>query len=101
VIPLDFSVPSLLRLTATGREGQTNPHPAKPVASAADWKNGRMASTVRCDAVILHSRADDIIPVADSEELARTSGATLIEVVHDHRLADPEPLAAMLAACEC
>ncbi len=56
---------------------------------------------MRSDAVILHSRADDIIPFADSEELARTSGATLIEVGCDHRLADPEPLAAMLAACEC
>jgi hypothetical protein len=28
------------------------------------------------------------------------SGATLIEVGTDHRLADPEPLAAMLQACE-
>jgi hypothetical protein len=49
--------------------------------------------------VILHSRADDVIPFADSEELARNSGATLIEVGNDHRLADPEPLAAMLRAC--
>ena len=52
------------------------------------------------DTVILHSRADDVVPFADSEELARTSGATLIEVGTDHRLADPEPLAAMLRACE-
>ncbi len=50
--------------------------------------------------VILHSRADDVVVFADSEELARTSGATLIEVGTDHRLADPEPLAAMLRACE-
>ena len=49
--------------------------------------------------VILHSRADDVVPFADSEELARSSGATLIEVGTDHRLADPEPLAAMLKAC--
>lgn len=52
------------------------------------------------DKVILHSRADDVIPFADSEELARNSGATLIEVGTDHRLVDPEPLAAMLRACE-
>lgn len=51
------------------------------------------------DAVILHSRADDVVPFADSEELARNSGAKLIEVGSDHRLADPEPLAAMLTAC--
>jgi hypothetical protein len=44
---------------------------------------------------ILHSRADDVIPFADSEELAKGSGATLIEVDIDHRLAEPEPLAAM------
>ena len=50
--------------------------------------------------MILHSRADDVIPFADSEELARNSGATLIEVGTDHRLVDPEPLAAMLRACE-
>jgi hypothetical protein len=50
--------------------------------------------------VILHSRADDVVPFADSEELAKNSGVTLIEVGTDHRLADPEPLEAMLKACE-
>ncbi len=50
--------------------------------------------------VILHSRADDVVPFADSEELAKNSGAALIEVGTDHRLADPEPLKAMLEACE-
>ena len=48
--------------------------------------------------MILHSRGDEVIPFADSEELARISGATLIEVGNDHRLADPEPLAEMLRA---
>ena len=51
--------------------------------------------------VILHSRADDVIPIADSEELDGTSGlpsSALIEVGKDHRLADPEPLEAMLRA---
>jgi pimeloyl-ACP methyl ester carboxylesterase len=72
---------------------------AKLVLLCPAWKNWGTASKVRPDTVILHSRADDIIPFADSEELARTSGATLIEVGHDHRLADPEPLAAMLATC--
>ena len=53
--------------------------------------------------MILHSRADDVIPFADSEELVRNSGlpaSALIEVGSDHRLADPEPLEAMLRACE-
>lgn len=54
-------------------------------------------------AVCLSSRADDVVPYADSEELVRNSGlpaSALIEVGNDHRLADPEPLAAMLTACE-
>ena len=53
--------------------------------------------------VILHSRADDVVPFADSEELVRGSGLpapALVEVGTDHRLADPRPLAAMLRACE-
>ena len=54
---------------------------------------------VKPGTMILHSRADDVIPFADSEELVGNSGATLIEVGNDHRLADPEPLAAMLKAC--
>jgi predicted alpha/beta hydrolase family esterase len=55
---------------------------------------------VKPGTVILHSRADDVVPFADSEELAKESGAALIEVGVDHRLADPEPLKAMLRACE-
>jgi hypothetical protein len=53
--------------------------------------------------MILHSRADDTVPFADSEEVVRNSGLlpeTLIEIGNDHRLADPEPLKAMLEACE-
>jgi alpha-beta hydrolase superfamily lysophospholipase len=64
------------------------------------WKRWGNARTVKKDTTILHSRADDVVPFGDSEELVRTSGATLIEVGTDHRLADPEPLAAMLKACE-
>jgi hypothetical protein len=37
---------------------------------------------------------------ADSEALAKNSGAALIEVGTDHRLADLEPLASMFRACE-
>ena len=69
---------------------------AKLVLLCPAWKKWGTATTVK----ILHSRADDVIPFADSDELAKNSGATLIEVGTDHRLADPEPLAAMLRACE-
>jgi alpha-beta hydrolase superfamily lysophospholipase len=67
------------------------------------WKKWGKARTVKAGTVILHSRADDVIPFADSEELVRNSDlpvSALIEVGTDHRLADPEPLAAMLRACE-
>jgi hypothetical protein len=67
------------------------------------WKKHGTARTVKQNTTILHSRADDVVPFADSEELVRTSGlpaSALIEVGNDHRLADPEPLAAMLRACE-
>src|SRR5476651_2343495 len=53
------------------------------------WKNRGTAKTVKDGTVILHSRADDVIPFADSEQLAKASGAELIEVGNDHRLADP------------
>jgi hypothetical protein len=67
------------------------------------WKRFGTARTVKANTTILHSRADEVIPFADSEELVRNSGlpeATLIEVGTDHRLADAEPLAAMVRACE-
>ncbi len=73
---------------------------AKLVLLCPAWKKYGKAKKVKPGTVILHSRADDVIPFADSEELARNSGAMLIEVGSDHRLADPEPLAAMLRECE-
>ena len=72
---------------------------AKLVLLCPAWKKYGTARTVKPDTVILHSRADNVVPFADSEELVRNSGATLIEVGSDHRLADPEPLAAMQRAC--
>jgi len=73
---------------------------AKLVLLCPAWKNWGTARTVKAGTVLLHSRADDVIPFADSEELATNSGAMLIEVGSDHRLADPDPLEMMLAMCE-
>src|SRR5262249_31490776 len=67
------------------------------------WKKHGSARTVKPGTVILHSRADDVVPFADSEALLRDSGlpaSALIEVGDDHWLADPEPLAAMVEAWE-
>ena len=75
---------------------------AKLVLMCPAWKKWGTVKTVRPSTIILHSRADDVIPFADSEELVRNSGLpfwTLIEVGNDHRLADPESLELMLHAC--
>jgi pimeloyl-ACP methyl ester carboxylesterase len=67
------------------------------------WKKWGTATTVAQGTVILHSRADDIVPFAASEELVGNSGlpaGALIETGSDHRLADPEPLRRMLQAFE-
>ena len=77
-----------------------NSSDAKLVLLCPAWKKFGTARTVKPGTVILHSRADDVIPFAESEELTKNSGVTLIEVGTDHRLADPEPLEAMLRECE-
>jgi alpha-beta hydrolase superfamily lysophospholipase len=67
------------------------------------WKTWGTATTVKPGTNILHSRADEVVPFADSEELVRNSGLpseALIAVGTEHRLADEESLAKMLEACE-
>jgi hypothetical protein len=76
---------------------------ARLVLLCPAWKKFGTAKKVKPGTVILHSRADDVIPFADSVELVRNSGlppSALIEVGTDHRLAHEEPLEAMLRACE-
>jgi hypothetical protein len=76
---------------------------AKLVLLCPAWKKWGTARKVKPGTVILHSRADEVVPFADSEALVRNSRLTataLVEIGTDHRLADPEPLAAMLRACE-
>lgn len=67
------------------------------------WKNWGMATTVKPKTVILHSRQDDVIAFADSEELLFNSGLPpdkLIETGIEQRLADDKSMKAMLDACE-
>jgi hypothetical protein len=76
---------------------------ARLVLLCPAWKKFGKARTVKPGTIILHSRADDVVPFGNSEELVTNSGlptTALIEVGIDHRLADREPLAAMLKACE-
>jgi hypothetical protein len=75
---------------------------AKLILLCPAWKKWGKATTVKPGTKILHSRADEVVPFADSEELvsnSRLPNSALIEVGTDHRLADPQPLAAMLRAC--
>jgi hypothetical protein len=75
---------------------------AKLVLLCPAWRTYGTARTVKPGTVILHSRADDTVPFADSDVLVHISGlppSALIEVGSDHRLADPESLTKMLEAC--
>jgi hypothetical protein len=75
---------------------------ARLVLLCPAWKRWGSARTVKPGTYMLHSRADDVVPFADSEELVESSGpsaSALIEVGNDHRLADCEPLKMMLEAC--
>jgi alpha-beta hydrolase superfamily lysophospholipase len=76
---------------------------ARLVLMCPGWKKWGTAKTVKPGTVVMHSRADDVVPFAYSEELVRNSGLpakALIEVGVDHRLADPVSLEALLRACE-
>ena len=75
---------------------------AKLVLLCPAWKNWGVAKAVSPDTVILHSRADNVVPFADSEELVASSGLPLeklIEIGNDHRLADESSLSVMLWVC--
>jgi hypothetical protein len=67
------------------------------------WKHCGTATTVKPGTVILHSKADEVVPFLDSVELVRNSGlpeSALIVVGTEHRLADEESLEKMVEACE-
>ena len=67
------------------------------------WKRWGKATKVKPGTVILHSKADEVVPFSDSQKLVKNSGLSsdsLIEVGTEHRLADEESLAAMVRALE-
>ena len=76
---------------------------ARLVLICPAWKKWGKARSVKPGTLILHSRADDVVPFGDSVDLLSKSGlpeSALIEVGRDHRLADPESLEALLRAVE-
>ncbi len=67
------------------------------------WKTWGTATRVKPNTIILHSRADDVVPFLDSEELVANSGlppSALVEVGTEHRLAEPDALGKMLEVVE-
>jgi alpha-beta hydrolase superfamily lysophospholipase len=67
------------------------------------WKRWGKVKKAKPGTLILHSEADEVIPFAESRELVLASSlpdSALVVVGNDHRLADPEPLQAMLESCE-
>jgi hypothetical protein len=75
---------------------------ARLVLLCPGWKKWGAVKTVKPGTVVLHSRADDIVPFSDSEELVRNSGLpkyTLMEAGNDHWLNDAGSLRLMLEAC--
>jgi hypothetical protein len=67
------------------------------------WKRWGTATTVKPGTVILHSKADETVPFADSQELLCNSGLgelALVAAGTEHRLADEESLKAMVEAVE-
>jgi hypothetical protein len=76
---------------------------ARLVLICPAWKKWGMATAVKPGTQILHSPGDDVVPFEDSIKLTTKSslpGLALIEVGQDHRLADVEPLKALLRVVE-
>jgi hypothetical protein len=75
---------------------------ARLVLLCPGWKKWGAARTAKPGTVILHSRTDEVVPFAFSEELVANSGlppSALVAVGNDHWLNDPDSLQAMLDAC--
>ena len=67
------------------------------------WKTWGTATKVKTNTTILHSEADETVPIADSRELLKNGGlpeSALIVVGTEHRLAHKESLEAMVKAVE-
>jgi hypothetical protein len=76
---------------------------ARLVLLCPGWKKWGTAKSAKQGTIILHSRADEIVPFSFSEELVRNSdlpATALVEVGIDHYLNDLESLRKMFEVCE-
>jgi hypothetical protein len=60
------------------------------------WGKYAPWSACRGNSTILHAKADRIVKYSDSEILAHSSGAKLVEVGKDHRMNDEDTLKTLL-----
>lgn len=73
------------------------------VLIAPAYKKFCNVSAVKPGTIILHSQADEIVPLEDSRALASSSGlpeSALIQVGEGHRMRDPAALQAILEAVQ-
>lgn len=67
------------------------------------WRRWGQADRVKQGTILLHSEQDETIPFSDTQTLAGMSDlprSSVVVVGSEHRLADPDSLAAMNAAVE-
>ena len=73
-----------------------NPGDARIVLIAPAWKKFGVTPDVPATATVLHSPADDLVPIEDSVELVELTGAELVECGTCHRMSDDEALDTLL-----
>jgi len=80
-----------------------DPDAAPLVLIAPAWRSFGGPATVGRRTIILHSAADDVVPIAGSRELVRRSGLSedhLVVVGENHRMVDAAAFEALVAAIE-
>lgn len=73
------------------------------VLIAPAWRNWGEAATVGPRTIVLHSAADDVVPIAGSRELVRLSGLPadhLVVVGENHRMVDEAAFQGLIDAIE-
>jgi predicted esterase YcpF (UPF0227 family) len=77
-----------------------DPRGARLVLIAPAWNIYGTNTKIASNSVILHSKADNIVPYSDSMTISNLNKAKLIETGDDHRMNDTHALKAILAAVE-
>jgi hypothetical protein len=71
---------------------------ARLVLIAPAWKLYGITPTIDSNTIVLHCKADKIVPFYHTEELAEKSGAKIVECGDCHRMSDPKAIQALLTS---